>query len=118
MRRRHFPLIVALLAPALVLSCASPPAPAPPPAGAATAEELWTDFCHYVVIASPDLATAYGQRLVAEATSAQLADLLAADDETTRRAVRRLETTGLTDSYPELGAVWRRIRVHGRTADR
>ncbi len=114
MRSTRCPLIVALGVSALVLSCSTWPgsAPtAPPLEDAKTVEQIWTDFCHYVVIASPDLATAYGQRLLADASPRQLRDLLAGDDATARRAVRLLEETALTDDYPDLGAVWRGIRV-------
>ena len=116
MRRTRCPLIVALLAAALVPSCATGPegsAPtAPPPEMAAlSVEELWTDFCHYVVIASPDLAAAYGRRLAADASPEQLRVLLAGDDETTRRAVRLLDETELTANHPDLGAAWEQIRA-------
>jgi hypothetical protein len=116
MRRTRCPLIVALLAAALVPSCATGPeksAPAAPPPETAepSVEQLWTDFCHYVVIASPDLAAAYGRRLADEATPAQLRALLAGDDETTRRAVRLLDETALAANHPDLGAAWERIRV-------
>ncbi|MHC4128978.1 MAG: hypothetical protein ACYSUA_12555 [Planctomycetota bacterium] len=102
------------------LSCSTGPgtsAPtAPPPEPAApSVEQLWTDFCHYVVIASPDLAAAYGRRVAAEASPDQLRLLLAAQDETTRRAVRLLDETELTANHPDLGAAWRQIR---KRADR
>jgi len=96
MRSTRGPLIVALLAAA----AASP-----------SVGQLWTDFCHYVVIASPDLAAAYGRRLAAEASSEQLRVMLAGDDETTRRAVRLLDETALAANHPDLGAAWEQIRA-------
>ena len=79
-------------------------------------EQLWADFCHYVVIASPDLAAAYGQRLLADASPRQLGDLLAAGDDTTRRAVHLLDETALAASHPDLGAAWEQIRARAGDA--
>jgi hypothetical protein len=114
-------LIVALLAPALALSCSTGPGrtdPTAPPLESETAsvEQLWTDFCHYVVIASPDLAAAYGQRLLADASPEQLRGLLAADDDTTRRALHLLDETALTVNHPDLGAAWSELRARAGEA--
>lgn len=109
MRRTRCPLIVALLAAVLVPSCAT--GRGGPGPEAVSVEQLWTDFCHYVVIASPDLAAAYGRRVADEAAPAQLRALLARDDGTTRRAVRLLDETELTANHPDLGAAWERIRA-------
>ncbi|MHC4216982.1 MAG: hypothetical protein ACYSU7_00865 [Planctomycetota bacterium] len=106
-------LIVALLAPALVQSCAATGPTKPLPA-APSVDQLWTDFCHYVVIASPDLAAAYGERLLTEASPRQLGALLAGDDETTRRAIRLLDDTNLAANHPDLGAVWKSMRQRAR----
>jgi hypothetical protein len=116
MRPARCPLIVALLAAVLVPSCATgpgQPAPTPrlPEPVSPSVEQLWTDFCHYVVIAPPELAAAYGERLAADASPEQLRVLLAGDDETTRRAVRLLDETPLAANHPDLGAAWRRIRA-------
>ena len=87
---RTAPLL--LLTVLFAVSCA-PRAEAPPPApepeaAAPSVEQLWIDFCHYVVIASPELATAYGRRLAEVASPEQLRALLADDDSTTRRTLR------------------------------
>jgi hypothetical protein len=114
MRHTRWPVIITLLAAALVpWGCAGADraeADAPPLESASpTVEQLWADFCHYVVIASPDLAAAYGQRLLADASPGQLRGFLAADDDTTRRAIRLLDETALTANHPDLGAAWEQI---------
>jgi hypothetical protein len=126
---RSIQLVFALLATALVLGCSEPDkaaatddqesavvGAASPESDAPTVEQLWADFCHYVAIASPDLAAAYGQRLLDQAAADQLGGLLARDDEATRRAVRLLDETQLTAGHPELGEVWQRIRARARPA--
>jgi hypothetical protein len=106
-------LLIALFA----VSCA-PRAEAPPePAaedGAPAVEQLWIDFCHYVVIASPELAAAYGRQLVEVASPEQLRALMADDDSTTRRAIRLLDESALTAGHPALGDVWMRLRDRAR----
>jgi hypothetical protein len=119
MRKTRWPLLVTLIAAGLLpWGCAAADKAEGDAASLDSAspsvKQLWTDFCHYVVIASPDLAAAYGQRLLDDASPRQLRDLLAADDETTRRAVHLLDDTALTATHPDLGAVWARIRSSAR----
>ncbi len=71
-------------------------------------EQLWVDFCYYVVVARPDLATAYGQQLLTDATPEQLKTYLARADLTTLRATRLLDGPGLHN--PDLALVWEKIR--------
>ncbi len=71
-------------------------------------EQLWVDFCYYVVVARPDLATAYGQQLLIDATPEQLKACLARADLTTLRAMRLLDELGLHN--PDLALVWGQIR--------
>jgi type IV pilus biogenesis protein CpaD/CtpE len=115
MRHPRWPVIITLLAAALVpWGCAGADradADAPPIESASL-----TVFCHYVVIASPDLAAAYGQRLLADASPEQLRGLLAAVDDTTRRAVHLLDETGLTANHPDLGAAWEQIQARAGDA--
>jgi hypothetical protein len=103
--------VALLLTAVFAASCAprpEPPPPAGPDAGAGppAVEQLWVDFCHYVVIASPDLAAAYGRRLLDTASGGQLRELMDGDDPTTRRAVRLLDESALTAGHPDLGEVW------------
>ncbi|MHC4141235.1 MAG: hypothetical protein ACYSUF_04895 [Planctomycetota bacterium] len=121
MRQTRWPIITTLLAATLASwGCAGADRAqgAAPSLEAATpsVEQLWADFCHYVVIASPDLAAAYGQRLLADASPEQLRGLLAAVDDTTRRAVHLLEETGLTANHPDLGAAWEQIQARAGDA--
>jgi hypothetical protein len=116
MRQKLLPVIMTLLAAALVTwGCAGADRVEDDVAihdsAAPSVEQLWADFCHYVVIASPDLAAAYGQRLLADASPRQLRDLLGADDDTTLRAVHLLDETALTANHPDLGAAWEKIRA-------
>ena len=70
-------------------------------------EQLWVDFCYYVVVARPGLATAYGQQLLIDATPEQLKACLARADLTTLRAMRLLDELGLHN--PDLALVWGQI---------
>ncbi len=71
-------------------------------------EQLWVDFCYYVVVARPGLATAYGQQLLIDVTPEQLKTFLARADPTTLRAMRLLDGPAL--HYPDLALVWEQIR--------
>jgi hypothetical protein len=85
---------------------------------AAGVEKLWEDFCHYVVIARPDLAASYGRRLLIEATPEQLGSLLGRTDATTVRAVRLLDERRVSASFDHLGEVWVEIRSRSSTASK
>ena len=81
-------------------------------------EQLWQELCHYVVVARPKLAAAYGHRMLAEATPEQLRAFLASTNPTTDRAVHLLDGGALTADYPDLAAVWVKMRSLAAAASR
>ena len=75
MRRPRTTLILVVLAAALGCACSGTPRQQAEPQQAEaqqapqSVEQLWIDFCHYVVIASPELANREADKLVGQKTN-------------------------------------------------
>jgi len=100
--RRHFcPLLIASsLATATALTTGVPAALAQATSDAPRAEQLWSDFCHYVLIASPELAGEAANALLA----ADPGTLLDAVEDSDRNANNVFQRTTRMGDLKDLGA--------------
>ena len=118
-RRRLRPLLIASsLATATALTTAAPVVMAQS-AAAPRAEQLWSDFCHYVLIASPQLAGEAASALL-EADAGTLLDAVEASDRNANNVFQRTTRMGgLKDLGAELQSRIQEARIsRSREEDR